>query len=225
MQTDLKKKELAVQLRKRGKSIRDIENILGIARSTLSPWLRNVKLSQKQKERLHKRWLNGLVKARSKASEFHRNEKLARMRKIELETKKITSNVKLDKKLGELIFAMFYLAEGTKRTGKIEIANTNPEILVSLWKLFCYLYSPDKSKFRCYLHLRMDQSEEKIKKYWSKILDIPKSQFIKTQFDKRTVKPTYKNYKGVCTVYCCNTNLKKRIITIGEEILRIINNL
>jgi len=224
MKTDLKKKELAVKLRKKGKSIRDIENTLRIARSTLSSWLRNVKLSQKQKERLHKKWINGLVKARLKASESNRNEKLSRMRKIELETKKITSNIKLDKKLGELVFAAFYLAEGTKYNGRVEIANTKPEILSSFWKLFCYLYSPDKSKFRCSLHLRMDQSEEKLKNYWSKILNISKSQFIKTQFDKRTTKPTYKNYKGVCTAYYCDVNLHKRINTIGEEVLRIIDD-
>ena len=146
------------------------------------------------------------------------------MKKIELETKKEISSVKLDKRIGELIFGSFYLAEGGKYNGKVEIANTNPEILSSLWKLFCYLYSPDKSKFRCYLHLRMDQSEKKLKKYWSKVLNIPESQFIKSQFDKRTITTTYKGYKGVCTVYYCDVNLHKRIEVIGKEILRMSNN-
>lgn len=224
MKTDLKKKELAIRLRKRGKSIRDIENKLCIARSTLSPWLKDVKLSKKQKEKLRKKWLNALVSARKKSSKLNRSRKLDRMEKIESEAKNFASSVELDKRLSELVFATFYLAEGGKYRGRVEIANTNPEILSSFWNLFYSLYSPDKSRLRCYLHLRMDQSksEKKLKNYWSKILKVPESQFIKTQFDKRTIRPSYKDYKGVCTVYYCDVNLHKRINTLGKEVLRII---
>jgi len=225
MKTDILKKEAAIKLREKGKSIRDIENILGIARSTLSGWLQNIELSREQKKQLHKKWLNALVKARLKASKVNKENRLTRLRKIEQKAKNFTSDVTVDKKLGEIIFSIFYLAEGTKiYSGKVEIANTNPKILTAIWKLFRFLYSPDESKLRCYLHLRMDQSEKKLKNYWSKILHIPKSQFIKTQFDKRTIKPTFKNYKGVCVIYYCDTNLHKRIMVIGEEILQIINN-
>jgi len=225
MKTNLDKKEIAIKLRKNGKSIRDIENTLNIPRSTLSGWLHNIKLSKKQKERLHKKWLVALVKARAKASEVHKRNRLERMRKIEYGVKEFTSDIIIDRKLGEIIFSIFYLAEGAKKhKGKIEISNTDPEILTAFLELFRYLYSPKESRLRCYLHLRMDQSEKATENYWSRILHVPKSQFVKTQVDERTIEPTFKNYKGVCSVYYCDTNLHKRVMTIGKELIKIISD-
>jgi predicted transcriptional regulator len=89
IRTDLVKKEKAIKLRKRGRSIRDIEKILGIPRSTLSGWLRDVKLSKKQKERLHKKWLAALVKARLKANEVNKAKRLERMKRFEEKHKEV----------------------------------------------------------------------------------------------------------------------------------------
>lgn len=220
MRTNISKKEAAIKLRKRGKSIRDIESDLGIAKSNLSGWLRDIELTKKQKEILHRKWLKALVKARKKANEFNRNQRLERIKKIKEEANNFVSNITFDKTMAELIFAAFYLAEGSKTGCKLEISNANPDILVGFWKLFRSLYPVEKSRVRGYLHLRLDQSEEKSKNYWSRVLNIPKSQFIKSQFDKRTISPTYKNYKGVCTVYYCDVGIQRRIIAIGEEFLQ-----
>jgi len=225
MKIDMNKKEFSIRLRKQGKSIRDIENILNISRSTLSGWLRNIELTKEQKEKLHQKWLAALIKARLKAAEINRNERLERIEKIKQEAKEFLSGVKIDKTLKELMLAIFYLAEGTKRENSIVIANSNPEILKAFLNLFRYLYQPDESKFRCCLHLRKDQSEEQLKDYWTKILNIPKSQFHKTQFDNRTVKPTFRNYKGVCVVIYFDMNLQRRLLYIGEELIRMINEI
>ena len=225
MKTDFTKKEAAIRLRRKGKSIRDIEKLLGVRRSTLSGWLCNIELTKGQKEKLHQKWLAALVKARLKAAEINRNEKLERIRKIKQEVKEFISEVKIDKSLGKLIFATFYLAEGTKRENSIVIANSNPALLKFFLNLFRYLYQLDKSKFRCCLHLRKDQPEEKLKNYWSRTLNISKSQFIKTQFEKRTVKPTFKRYKGVCAIYYYDMNLQRKILYTGEELLRMISKI
>jgi len=225
MKTNLVKKEIAIKLRKKGKSIRDIENILGVARSTLSGWLYNVELTREQKERLHKKWLDALVKARLKAADVHRNGRLERVKRIKEDTAKFASKLTIDKTLGEIIFAIFYLAEGTKKECSVVIVNSNPKILKNILNLFRYLYSPKPSKFRCCLHLRMDQSEEQLKNYWSKILKIPKFQFIKTQFDKRTTKLTFKKYRGVCAVFYNDVNLQRRILYIGEELLQVMDKI
>ncbi|MBU4298625.1 hypothetical protein KJ636_01115 [Patescibacteria group bacterium] len=225
MKTDLVKKEMAIKLRRKGKSIRGIEKLLGVRRSTLSGWLCNIELTKGQKEKLHQKWLSALVKARLKAAEINKNGRLERIEKIKREIRKFMLKVKIDKTVGELMLAVFYLAEGTKRENSIVIANSNPEILKAFLNLFRYLYQSDKSKFRCCLHLRKDQPEEQLKNYWSRILDIPKSQFHKTQFDKRTVKPTFKNYKGVCVVIYFDMNLQRRLLYMGEELLQMINKI
>jgi len=225
MRTDLVKKEKAIKLRSKGKSLREIEKILDSPRSTLSGWLRNIKLSKKNKERLHNKWLVALVKARLKAAQVHKKKRLERIKKIKQEVKEFITNASINRLLGELIFAIFYLAEGTKRENSIVVANSNTKILKAFLNLFRYLYQPDKSKFRCCLHLRKDQSEEILKNYWSKALSIPKRQFIKTQFDKRTIKSTFKNYRGVCVVYYFDLSLQRRILYTGEELLKIINKI
>lgn len=224
MRTDIAKKEAAIKLRKKGKSIRDIENILGVARSTLSGWLRDVKLSEKHKKQLHERWLAALGQARVKAAEVHKAERMERIAQVKKEAEEFVSRLKLNRKLGEVIFSIFYLAEGTKTEGSVRIANSDPVVLLAFVKLIRYLYPIDETKFRCCLHLRADQKETQFKKYWSEILNIPPQQFIKTQFDKRTTESSYKDYKGVCVVIYFDTGLQRRIIHIGRSIISKLVN-
>ncbi len=76
-------KTTAVKLRRKGFSIGKIEYHLGIPRSTLSGWLKNIELSQKQKEKLTQNWKNALVKARKKAVLWHNAQKEKRLKKAE----------------------------------------------------------------------------------------------------------------------------------------------
>jgi len=225
MKTDIVKKEKAISLRKRGKSYRDIEMALDVGRSTLNGWLHNIELSDKQKGRLHKKWLEGLIKARTIASEIHKKERLLRIKKIKKEASLFSSKVVLNKNLGELIFSVFYLAEGGKRENALVVANSNPAILKAFLNLLRFVYDIDESKIRCCLHLRRDQIESNLLNFWSKNLGVCKKQFHKTQFDKRTTKPTYKWYKGVCVVTYFNMNLQRKILYIGENLLQQMLNL
>ena len=217
-------KSRATSLRKRGLSLHYIENKLGIPRSTLSGWFKDIKLSKQQTKNLFDKWKNGLINAREKAVLWHRKQRNDRIEKIRVEIRNFISGIKIDKKIGELIMATFYLAEGGKQENNFSLANSNPEILKGIISLLRYLYQIDESKFRCALHLRNDQNESKAKEFWSKALNIPDSQFIKTQFDKRTIKKTYEHYKGVCVLIYYDVALQRRILFLGDEILKIIDS-
>lgn len=216
-------KSRATSLRKRGLSIPYIENKLGIPRSTLSGWFKDIKLSTKQRKKLLSNWKNGLASARKKAASWHIEDGNKRRRAIKEEIEKFSSDIKIDKKIGELIMATFYLAEGGKTENSFVIANSNPEILKGIISLQRYLYKIDESKFRCALHLRKDQNEKILKNFWSKILDIPEFKFTKTQFDKRTIKKTYDHYKGVCVIHYFDMALQRRVLYLGDKLLEIIN--
>lgn len=224
MKSNQIKKKRAIILRKTGKSYREIEKILNVRRSTLSGWLKNIILSENQRQKLHKKWLKALVKARSMASEVHRNGRLNRIKKVRDDVEIFSSNIRIDDQLGEIIFATFYQAEGVKKENAVVFANSNPFILKSIYLLFEKTYKIDKSKLRCCLHLRSDQSEIAMKKYWSKLLNIPQPQFNKTQFDKRVIKPTYSTYKGVCVIIYLDMNLQRRILYLGEKLLSIMGS-
>jgi transcriptional regulator with XRE-family HTH domain len=222
---NLNKKQKAIALRKKGKSLNEIAAALKIPKSTLSGWLKNIKMSLKFKKALFKKRLDGLAVARIKAATSHKQERLKRMAVIEKDASLLLKGVKIDRTAAELIFSSFYLAEGAKRRGSFEIANSNPEILVGFWNLMRNLYPLDLKRVRCHLYLRLDQSEKKLKNFWSHTLNIPEKQFIKSQFDKRAVSATRDNYNGVCCVYYNDVNLQKRAIAIGEELLKKLKNI
>jgi hypothetical protein len=219
------KKQKSVELRKQGKSLNEIAVSLKMPKSTLSGWLKDVKMSLKFKKILSQKRLDALIVAREKSAVYHKQERLKRMAAIEKEASLFLKGVKINRIAAELIFSSFYLAEGAKRRGSFEIANSNPEILSGFWNLMKILYPLDKNKIHCHLYLRQNQPEKILKKYWSEILNIPEKQFIKSQFDKRAISPTRENYKGVCSIYYCDVNLQKRAIAIGEELLKKLKNI
>ena len=215
-------KEKAVSLRKKGLSIGYIEKKMGINRSTLSGWFKNIQLTNEQKEKLLKNWRDGLAIAQKKGGQWHADQGKKRRTIIREEIEELLPEKTLDKKTGELIMAAFYLAEGSKKESSFVIANSNTSILRGIVNLLRYLYLVDESKFRCCLHLRRDQNEKELKTYWSKLLSIPEAKFLKTQFDKRTIRKTYEDYKGVCVLYYYDMALQRRILYLGEKILSII---
>ena len=75
----------AIRLRTQGKSLPYVHMKLGIPKSTLSYWFKDIVLTHKQKEKLHKNWQDGLSKARSKAVEWHNIEKANRIKLAETE--------------------------------------------------------------------------------------------------------------------------------------------
>jgi len=206
----------AIEMRERGLSIREIERLLKIPRSTLSGWFKNIKLTEIQKERLNKNWLKALNTARKKAIIWHNLQKETRMLEAKNEASKILNNINhKDMVLLEIALAMLYLGEGSKKN-LTSLGNTNPLILKFFIKSIKVLYGIHKSEIKCNLHLRSDQNKQRMIEYWSKELNISKSSFSATK-DKRKVKSkTYTNYNGVCVVRCGRVSLQRKLGFIGE---------
>jgi len=219
-------KDKAIRLRKSGRSIKDVENMLGIPRSTLSGWFRNIELTVGQRKALDKRWRRALVYARTKSVIWHNTEKQKRMKLAEDDALKTLSKLDIkDKNILELALSMLYLGEGFKNndTG---IGNSNLEILKFFIKCVEELYSFPRINIKCYLHLRADQNVKSMKKYWSKNLGIPLKNFMAASLDKRTVgRKTYKDYKGVCLLMFGNIAIQRKLLYLSREFSRrIIEN-
>ena len=108
---------------------------------------------------------------------------------------------------------MLYWAEGKTTKNEVynlELNNSNPNLL----KLYCnflrkYLNIKD-SLFRVRLFLYPDLDERKVKLFWSKLLNFPLSQFIKSYICKiRSTITKNKLQYGTCSVY------------IGSRVLRL----
>jgi len=154
----------ALRLRKKGLSIKHIRDKLGVPLSTLSGWLKNVELTKTQKQALHKRWLNSLVKARTKAVLWHNEQKKLRLKNAENQAKRVLARLDVrSKDILDIALALLYLGEGSKKTEVTSIGNSDPLILKFFITVLRNNYDATDKNIKCELHLRADQDIVKVK--------------------------------------------------------------
>ena len=210
-------KPKAIRYRRRGFSIGKIEKWLGIPRSTLSGWFRNVPLTEHQKAKLRRDWENALVNARRQAVIWHKTQKKKRWEEARNQAKAILNHINTNNPyILELALAILYSSEGSKRKPETVIGNSNPLLLKFFLMAMKTIYG-DQKTIRCDLYLRADQNPQKIKKYWSKILGLPSGVFKQINLDKRTIgSKTYPEYKGVCSIRYGNVTTQRRLLSLAD---------
>ena len=208
----------ARRLRNNGLSIKDIHKKLGIPLSTLSGWLKDVKLNKNQRAKLEKKWRQALVDARVKAVLWHNEQKKFRIEQAQTQAKTTLSQIDItDKNILDLTLALLYLGEGSKKTLGTSMGNSDPQILKFFITILKYNYAIDNKNIKCELHLRADQDPNKIRKYWSKELHLSIKNFMTISIDERTSgKPTYHSYKGVCVVRCGNVAIQRKLVYLSK---------
>lgn len=220
-------KSRAIVLRKQGKSIRDIEKFLGVPRSTLSGWLKNVELTTSQYKILEEKHKKALIKARKKAVIWHNLQKENRFKFAENEAEKTLKKIDNSKETIELALALLYLGEGFKKSPRTGMGNSDPLILKFFLKTMTNIYKMDIHKIRFELHIRADQNPELIKTYWAKELEAPIDRFKSVSIDKRTIrKISYEDYNGVCVIDCGNIAIQRKLVYIGRKFCeKILKNM
>lgn len=210
-------KEDALGMRKKGKSITHIERNLGIPRSTLSGWFKDIKLSEKHIKRLNKNKYLALEKARKKAVKIHEDQKMQRILSAQKEALDVLGKIDKDNVyILELVLSSLYIGEGFKGsyTG---MGSSETLILQFFINSIRKIYNIPITKISCRLHLRFDQDPKEIKRYWSKELNLPTSNFKGVSVDKRTKgSKTYRDYMGVCVVTCGNVAIQRRLMYLGK---------
>ena len=205
-------KDEVIALRKNGVSMTTIERQYGIARSTLSGWFKEVRLTEQQRTRLMKNSQDGWAKARLNAVETHRAQKAARLLKARQEAEETLEKIEISDAVLDLAFAMLYFGEGSK-SGNTSLASSDPNILRFVLIVLKRNYGVLLENVRCDLHLRMDQDGQLLKLYWSNELGVPLERFRYVAFDKRSEgKPTYSHYKGVCVLVCGQVAIQRKLM-------------
>ena len=199
-------------------SIKQIESRLKIPRSTLSGWLRNIKLSRKQKERLLHNWKKALSSARIGAVLWHNKQKALRLSLAKRQATDVFRKINpRDGHTLDLALAMLYLGEGFKKTTETGMGNSDPTILNFFIAALKMNYNVPISKIRCELHLRADQNPKLATMFWSDQLGIPINNFTSPSIDKRTIgKPTYSTYHGVCVIRCGDVAIQRKLTYLSK---------
>ena len=205
-------KHLAIELRRRGKSYNKISKELGIAKSTLSGWFSKLDWSDILKQELARK-ANFVARKRLRLVNKQRREmwELWRQEHRDDATRQfpILKNNSLF-----LAGLMLYWGEGDSvmKNCFVRLANTHPDmvtIFTSFLRNICFV--PDE-KIKVQLILYPDLKENVCRNIWMKATNLPRGQFIKTQYIKGR-HPTKRLSYGICSVYVSSRGLKEKIFT------------
>lgn len=216
-------KNKAIKLRQSGYTFSDIRSIIpSLPKSTLSGWLKDIKLTEKQENKLLKR-----IKKKSHDGRIKAN--LAKKLKYEKRTQEVIDNAKKEfisfsKNPLALIGIVLYWAEGGRKHGYFQFSNSDPIIIKTMMRWlreFCKI-PEEKLRIRVYIH--KIYAHENCEKFWSRVANIPISKFQKTIY-KPTPHKIKKNfsYKGCIQIRVVNTDLFKKVIGWQKGMIKLFN--
>lgn len=214
----------ARDLRSKGCSIGEISLKIGIPKSTILGWVRDICLSEKQRRRIKQKIIASGAIGRPLAVKANRKKMEKWKEEIRGKVKHFEKLSLLNPDTGKLICGLLYLCEGAKypSTRCLIFGNSDPTMIRCFLNLLKTSFNIKEDKLRCRIMYRWDQNIEELKRYWSNITGIPLSHFFRTKPDKRTKgKPTLRtDYKGVCSILYPDTSLQFQLQAIGEAIIK-----
>jgi len=201
----------AIKLRKLGKSYSKISKSLKISKGILSYWFSDKEWSKAIRAKL-------VEKQKRKNIVRLRLARLIRQQKIKLRYAEIKREAQEEfRKLKNdplfLASLSLYWGEGDKANiNRVSVINTDPEILRIVAFFYRKYLKVINDDLRIGLFLYKDNDEKKAISFWSKILKIPKYQFIKTQLLESRSKLTKRRSRfGICSLYFSSTKLSIKI--------------
>lgn len=202
----------ATELRRQGFSMNEIVTKVGVSKSSISLWVRNIELTHAQRKTLSQ---NGI---RKDVIERRRNTRLQNegaRRQIIIDQAKSEIHKLLEKEIW-LMGVMLYWAEGGKTMrGLVRFSNGDPEMIKFMMHFFRKICKVPENKFRGHIHIHPHLSTKNAEKFWSKISKIPLLQFYKT-YNKpnKASNPLHKRDSlpnGTFDIYVCSTELFLKI--------------
>jgi hypothetical protein len=176
-----KDKNIAIQLRRQGKTYNEINRLLDIPKSTLSGWFNGFEIPARIKRRL---WTNNQRKWAQSITEYNKKRAIDILSKTNETQQRISKEIgRLTKRELMLVGAALYWAEGNKKDRwRIRISNSDPKIIALIMKFFRDICGVKPDKFIAKVHIYPNISERKAKTFWSRITNIPIGQFRKSLF-------------------------------------------
>ncbi len=227
------KQNIAVDMRRRGFSYSEIESRLHIPKSTLSYWLKNIKLTPEQNKKLNDK--------RTEVAKANALKKISRTSKIIEEIKKSSSRdiKKISKKELWLMGIMLYWKNGNKNDLKkgVHFSSSDSSMIRLFLKWLKEIGEIDDKeiKFNVFMPGHDKNSTNKktnftdeVISYWSKITGFPGSRFSNVYLQNigRKKVSNGKNSKfGFLRVKVAQSSMLARQIAGWIEGLKNINNL
>jgi transposase-like protein len=154
-----------------GRSVREIAALVGVSRSTVSLWVRDIELTPEQHASLHARnpAYNGQLLGQRVRSARAREQRL----RWQEEGRALARRGDPCHVAG----CMLFWAEGDKTRTAVRISNSDPDLLRYFIDFLRRFYIDDDSRFRISCHLFADHVERQgeVERYWLRALGLPQS--------------------------------------------------
>jgi transcriptional regulator with XRE-family HTH domain len=203
----VKEQEQARALRARNRTLADIAQILGVSKSSVSLWVRDVPFTSTLR-------LRGPHRRPHPAHE-------AKLRQIE------ELNRAGRERIGTLSDEEFlvaglalYAGEGAKGDGTVQFANTDPAMI----RFFCAwlreFFDADASRLRVRVYLHQGLDLEGAEAFWSKLTGVPREQFRQAHRAVPDASIRHNKHEHGCAyVYYCNSTTHRQIMGLVRALL------
>lgn len=206
-----KDKEKAIELRREGKSYKQISRDLNIPLGTLGGWFKSQSWSEKIKVRLS---------AEVSLSNAHALSRMAQVNRDRWESKRegyrSAAVQEFEALKNDPLFLagiMLYWGEGEKqqKSSVVRLGNSEPE-MIRIYHLFLTkTLKVNRERISAWLLLYPDLVDSVQRNFWSKATGLSPSQFKKSIYIKGR-HPTKRLSYGVCTIVVSSRALKERIL-------------
>jgi len=197
----------ARELRAEGKVLADIAAELGVSKSSVSLWVRDVEFTPSKRRYGPRRQTNRLAKQR-----------LAEIAQLDDDGRRRIG------RLDDLAFlaagAALYAGEGSKGDGKVLLANTDPAIVRFFCSWLRYFFEIDESRLRAKVYLHQGLDLEGAEKFWADLTGIPRDQFRAPY--RAVADPSIRHEKhqmGCVSVYYCSSRCHRSIMGLIRALL------
>lgn len=202
---------------KEGRSVREIADLVGVSRASVSVWVRDIELTPEQHEALHRRnpAYNGQL-----LGQAVRSARARELRRIwQEEGRAVARRADPFHAAG----CMLYWAEGSKHRNRAQMSNSDPEVLRLFVRFLRTYFSIPDEAFRVVCNLFADHTERRvsIEQFWLDRLDLPMTCLCKSIVNvyskysqkKRTNRLVY----GTCRVTVHRTDVVQHIFGAIQE--------
>ena len=189
----------ARKLREAGQSIRDIARRLNVSKGSVSLWVRNVALTDKQRERLtHKRNAAQIFGSRAVADKY-RKLRACYQEEGRQKARQFGNDPLF------VMGCMLYWAEGSKSRTVVSFSNNDAAMLSVFIDFLETFFDVDRTtlamNFNCYISPEVTLAD--VKRYWSETLRVPEANVRKPTVKRTTTRKHRHYYERAKFGLCC----------------------
>lgn len=212
-------KKEAIRLRKKGLPMGEIAKKLNVAKSSVSYWVRDVRLSESKLKKL---------KQNSHTIEVVEKRRVARLENTDRRRQKVreVALADIERLKGDPLWYVgvsLYWGEGGKTQQTARLSNSDPAVIRVMMKFFRETCEIPEEKFRGHLHTFEGADIESDEKFWSEVSQIPRQYFYKT-YSKQSLSSKRKRKTlehGTFQIYVHDSDFFFRLMTWIEYLKKL----